>query len=527
MPLEPDRLNAAYQFLFERCAPLQFEPPWSFVPPDPNCRGRVIDPPETLAALRAQFPDGVLAEAGILKAAPDGTVWLTPALTVRAGAIIALREKPDDMPSDLLTALGRLSGRDPVQGARQDPWTQEALEKNGLLFAATRIREVALLRGFGFAATLALGLSRLTVDLSGVDALRETWGEEPELSYDAVTAEALAEDVAFLSAEKARIDDLDNAADEDSEPIMTGSEITWADAAAFVANEKEANEFPPSPSFDPAKPTMAVGEKSSAAGTASVSTDPAQPTTTASEAAEEQPEAIPASMSIDPPKPSLVLVAWQPLTLGRGLPALLRRFAAQVEELTRYLDVHLPQLAVWRPGVEDLKRLTYRLRFHDFDLVQKTLATSVDDLFDLDYVRRVGTSDEIEPEPMTFGTARAQLLASLAETKRNRQVSERVREATATYEAIVQRDLVGPMLEWALRQHNPVIRNAATEFAELTAVMHRMSPLLHDKLVRHLEENGGARDDELWSMIREYLQIHNHYCKQARMLIDLWKNRDE
>jgi hypothetical protein len=492
MQSDLSRVAAAYQFLFECCPPIQFDPPWDFVAPDALCRGPIPDPVQTLADLRAQFSDGVLAHAGILGAAPDGTVWLAPSLCVEAGAIILLRDDLDGT-YDVLTTLGCLSGCDPVQAALQDTWTQEALNKRGLLFATSRIREVALLRGLGFPATLSLGLNRLFRNSCGVNSLREAWGEDAALNYEAVTAAILEEDDAIVMEQLAHLDEMEDAADEPVDPIVPGSKLTWAEVADLLAKE-EAAKNQRSAAREPASPASAAGDEPS--------------------------DATPASPPIDA-RPNLVVLCWQPLTLGRAVSTYLRRFADEVEALERHLDVHLPRLAVWRPEIEDLERLRYQFRFRDAALIEETLATSADELFALEIVATIDPRGNSTQAPLTVVTTRAQLHAVLAENGGKYRSSERLRSATAAYEETVERDLIAPLEKWALSRQDPIQRNAAMALAEVSALIHRINPLLHDEVVRHFAKNGGGPDPVRGSLMQQFLQIQNHFCTVVKTIYRL------
>src|SRR4051794_12670385 len=152
-----------YERLLGRCPPLSFPPPWGFLQPADDCRGPVYDPAQTLAALRGEFPDVKLWRAGVLDLAPDGQHRLSPELTNPVGALVALRDHPKRSPFFLLTARGCLPRMHfPIKGALQDGWTAGKVVRGGVLFAAPRIGDVALLRALGFPATLATGIPRLS-----------------------------------------------------------------------------------------------------------------------------------------------------------------------------------------------------------------------------------------------------------------------------------------------------------------------------------------------------------------------------
>ncbi len=152
-----DQFGALYERLFALCAPLEFPPPWGFLPPRGCCRGPLRDPEAALAALRAEFPEALLAAAGVLEQGPGCPGRLDPALAAPDAAVVAFRRRPDGPPFALLAPGGCLpGGRCPVAAALEDGPTQEAANA-GALFAAAGAREAALLRALGMPATLAPG----------------------------------------------------------------------------------------------------------------------------------------------------------------------------------------------------------------------------------------------------------------------------------------------------------------------------------------------------------------------------------
>ena len=98
MDNQTNSLSVVYQRLFSRCPSLCFPGPWSFVGSSGDCRGCVVDPTETLAALRAEFDMPILEAAGVMDRLPDGNVCLHSDLCDPAGTIIALRAEAAETP---------------------------------------------------------------------------------------------------------------------------------------------------------------------------------------------------------------------------------------------------------------------------------------------------------------------------------------------------------------------------------------------------------------------------------------------
>jgi hypothetical protein len=173
---QPNSFCTVYQRLFSRCPSLCFPGLWIFVGSSGDCRGCVVDPPETLAALRAEFELPLLQAAGVIDRLPDGNVCLHPQLCDPAGAIIALRAEGAEAPFELLTAAGCLSRRTlPLLATLGDARTAQEAQQTGYLLASFQIQEVALLRALGFPATLCTGLDNLSFDQLG--SLDEVFGQ--------------------------------------------------------------------------------------------------------------------------------------------------------------------------------------------------------------------------------------------------------------------------------------------------------------------------------------------------------------
>src|SRR5262249_46563676 len=127
--------SAVYGRLLDWCPPLGWEPPWDFLPADPDCRGPVGDPARALAALRKTFDDASLAGTGVLERTRFGAARLNPVLTNPIGALLALREGPEEAPYEVLTARGCLSGHSlPVLAVAREARTAAAVAEGGQLF---------------------------------------------------------------------------------------------------------------------------------------------------------------------------------------------------------------------------------------------------------------------------------------------------------------------------------------------------------------------------------------------------------
>ena len=420
----------AYARLLARCPRLRLDPPWHLFAPDEACYAPVTDPEQTLAALRQDFDDRLLQQAGIHQQTGQG-LRLHPALCNPVGALVALRTSAEETPFDLLTARGCLSGRRlPVFAALLDSWTVAALEKSQQLFATPRIREVALLRALGLPATL-------------------TWG---------LHQQAL-------------------------QPLRTLAELfdtTEADKRAFAAMLERGESV--------SSPTAEQGV---------------------------------ASPEVSNERRSLVLLGWQLLNRSRQLPPWLVAIAAQLAAVAQFGGLAFSEISVWWPSSEAIEGLTARLKFQDADLVGDYLRELSEDGLDYEHF-----TDKEKPfrrehvsSPANCVEAHAHLLACLAKQRHQRCSPEELRDALAQYEALVHRDLIEPLQNWALQHSSPVVRSAGLRLADVAWLLQRLSPRLHE-LQLHELATGRPGGTELLpgNVFNQYVQLCKQYSAMAKTI---------
>ncbi len=169
-------------------------------------------------------------------------------------------------------------------------------------------------------------------------------------------------------------------------------------------------------------------------------------------------------------------MAWSPLAPSADPPPALAPTLDRLSGARRHLGLRLEWVQAWAPSARQLDNLRFRLELKDAGLVGKVLRASVKDRGDFE---RVPTG-AAPPPPPGYAEARAGLLAALAECRDGSWRPDAVREAASAYEAAVERELVGPLQEWALAGGDPVVRAAGAELAGAAGLLHRMAPLLDD-----------------------------------------------
>jgi len=412
MPVR-NRYGKIHEVLHARCSELHFQPPWDFLPPDGDSRGPVCDPAQTLAALRKEFSDAMLARAGVLDCPPGGQSRLSPELTNPLGAVIALRDHPGRKPFALLTARGCLRrAKLPIRAVLQDDWTAEKLARGGVLFATPHVREVTLLRALRFPATLATGTLRLrSADLRKLDA--EFGGQD------------------------------------------------------FVPEAPEEG--------------------------------------------------------ADSPRPTLALLGWSPWSLTAQPSPALSHAVAHLAAVRRHLGLALTGLMAWQIRPEELENLRFRLSFRDRPLIRRVLLESANDLVDFECLARPsgGTTQAVLEEG--YVAAQADLLAALAADRESGGLPHRVRAAWAAFEAVVQKDLIEPLQQWASQSDDPVIYNVGVELANVCGLLHRIAPRLHVLQAGHLEEARQADVEPVPPrMLAQYLALAAR-CGSLLKDLCLWR----
>ena len=136
------------------------------------------------------------------------------------------------------------------------------------------------------------------------------------------------------------------------------------------------------------------------------------------------------------------------------------------------LGLSLTGVWVWQLSGPLLKDLDYRLQFRDPGLVREFFRETFATLRDFDEF--AAFSHEDAPAPLvTFPEAQAALRASLHGAS-----DHELRAARRTYEDAVERDLINPLLDWALSNDSSIIRNAGIDAANICRKMHAVAPLL-------------------------------------------------
>jgi hypothetical protein len=95
--------------------------------------------------------------------------------------------------------------------------------------------------------------------------------------------------------------------------------------------------------------------------------------------------------------------------------------------------------------------------------------------------------------------------------------------ALDAFEEVLQSDLLGPLQQWALASHDPVVQNAGLELATIGGLLHRMAPMLHGLQVRQLERGASAGQELLPpKVLEQYLRLTAQFASLLKALYQ-WK----
>ena len=229
--------------------------------------------------------------------------------------------------------------------------------------------------------------------------------------------------------------------------------------------------------------------------------------------------------SAGPAPITLALLGWSPLTLAPQPAPLLRHALTQLAAARHHLGLPFAGVMAWQLAPRDLDNLHYRLRFGRGRLVREYLQEQAESLVDFERLAEFDGCAAAATPAANALTKRAELLAALTDDRAGGPGSQRVRQALAAYEELVQEELVGPLQAWALASPHPVYKSAGMELANVAALLHTMSPLLADLLHRRFGQvHGSALEPIPTKSLGQYLALLGRFGNLVRDL-QQWRNR--
>jgi hypothetical protein len=224
--------------------------------------------------------------------------------------------------------------------------------------------------------------------------------------------------------------------------------------------------------------------------------------------------------------PLLVLLDWSPLTLSAKPLLSLDRTREHLTACRRSHALDLNGVWSWEMPADQLDALRFRLRYRDVPLITDLLSPERMVRNDFELVdAEIGTSPSDEAGVSKLATARAALLAHLAEHNHSGQLPDGVHFSASNYRSVVDRECVAPLLNWALKQDEQMVRALGMDLANVYGLIQLILPTLVELLGRQLEERLSEEDDaHLRRTLSQYLQLSSRLSGIVRALTELRRN---
>jgi hypothetical protein len=412
-----------YQRLFTLCGGYTLPEPWSHLLMDVDVRACPASFSKTLEQLAETFPAAALETSGVATRASDGALVPAAALSDPGTPIVFLRPRPDVFPVEVVTAAGCLCGRHlPATAILSDHRTLKSLiRRHGVLLVTFNIHDMLVLRGLGFAATLATGLECLgPKQLSKVRTHFGWTRRSPHPELDP-----------YCSSQHQR------APQAEASPRSTHHE-SQAEAKCAPASGGE---------------TGHVGE----ALQFRLAALPAECGRHAEEEEHEKPES-----------PSLIFVGWSPSELVVKRPPKLDEIKVHLRAIQDALHMEDMDIGVWVPERTYLERLRLQLSFHPREVSAEDLFADIEEsagdlMFD---------GPEPPPSPPTnYDDAQQALRHAFRAFARGKIDSVHLSQASDDFETWLQKEILEPLTRSACP---PRKRNLRAVLLHLSRLVHRL-----------------------------------------------------
>jgi len=180
--------------------------------------------------------------------------------------------------------------------------------------------------------------------------------------------------------------------------------------------------------------------------------------------------------------PQLIFVNWTPSKLECTSPEEVESLRFRFRELEKYLGLSFENMSLWTPTPEDVARVRFCLEKATCEDVRAAIQDSLDERqFEI-------TADA---ENSAAAPELIEVLARLRTALRRRQGNrKRERRLWAEYEAVLESQLVTPMVRWALEVMDPVERSRLLAIAGINRVVHPAAEVLLANLARRIAKAG-------------------------------------
>lgn len=452
-----DRL--IYQALLSQCATAQLPPPWDNLDVHPSCFQCPADCDATLDELQRTFERRDLLNSGVVVRTRSGDLRLSSYLREPSHYLVALRRKEGGPPFEIIAEFGCISGNEwPVIASMKDFKVREELaEAYDRLLLTFGMQDLVVCLSLGFAASLAVGLEE---GLDLLDDLSEQCGwdvRERDLYRGKVSAEE---------------------ADAEADRFESSFENHFAAMDAAVAADQAEDNPEEGLSPDSSLPSETAAEDA--------------PTSEPS-ATQGVPEDIPPIGRLRPqPSLSIVLLGWRPAGLSLSEPDDLAPLVERLQTIDEFLGIRMATLVdIWAPNLRSLQVAEKRLEFGVLDGAVDTLRDSFDEeAMSICYYGR-----QPSESPGDFGEAAAHLREVLrGDTPRNQPFDDAVKDALASFESHLDRDVASPLAEAAVSSADPVKKANYLLAAELARLLHRQVAIVDYRMERAARDITERRD---------------------------------
>jgi hypothetical protein len=193
----------------------------------------------------------------------------------------------------------------------------------------------------------------------------------------------------------------------------------------------------------------------------------------------------------------LVLVGWSPQYLSADVPGQISEIAQHLGRVRQHLGINVSRVSVWRLSADCLEALKVQARYHALDQLAKSLRTSAKTVYELEKFE--DAQGPFPPEDRGLANnvagARAALENELEQHRHERRTAA-LYDSQQLYEDRLNAELIDPLRQSALEEHDPVLRSAEFMLADLGALVHLQVPQLIELQKSCFQQGLGPGGDE-------------------------------
>lgn len=214
----------------------------------------------------------------------------------------------------------------------------------------------------------------------------------------------------------------------------------------------------------------------------------------------------------------LILIAGSLHQRNREVPTNVPRICRFLTDAARYLRCDWLDFFVWRPSVDELAELDFRLQRRESRLICNfVLAERQCDLL-ADYVDPNGPAT---PSPASkLSAAWSKYCECLKVGSHNGDDARRLREAENSYRQAIDDFIIQPQLTEALRSTKPAIRSLGVQLAHVAQQLHEMMPKVSMQMSREVAnwESVAAQAEQKYPAHKMVTELSHLMVKLVREL---------